>query len=179
MILLSHIVFTYISQIFWEIVCIILPFATVLLNSVEITHKAFPFYNILQKFCGIFMLLSFLKLSTILVNPSTFVTPSAVLNLSILCQSSPSAVLGTGVLIQTVSRLLFHTRFQFELDCNSSFGSCAPSKHSPLWGFMFSIVLRVFQHWCCFSASALLIPSACHCPCQHLACSVSLPGHRF
>lgn len=74
---------------------VILPFTTVLLNNSEITHKAFPFYNILQKFCDIFMLLSFLKLSTMLGVPSTFVTPTGVLNLTTLCQSSPSVVLGT------------------------------------------------------------------------------------
>lgn len=156
--------------------CTILPFTTVLLNSVGITHKAFPFYNILQKFCDIFMLLSFLKLSTMLklqVNLSSFVVPAGVLNISTLCQSSPSAVLGTWCANPNHIKICFSLHsFKFELDHNSLFGSCVPSKHWPLWG------LHVFQHWCCFLPLQLLIPTACHCHCQHpdhyMSCSLGL-----
>lgn len=159
---------------------VILPFTTVLLNNFEITHKAFPFYNILQKFCDIFMLLSFLKLSTMLGDPSTFVTPAGVLNLTTLCQSSPSAVLGTWCANPN------HIKFAFPYslsNLNCIIILCLdpvphPSTHL-CEVFTFSIFLHVFQHSCCFLALELLIPTACHCHWQHLDCSVGLSRHRF
>lgn len=43
-------------------VCVTLPFSTVLLNSIEITHKVLPFYNILQKFDDFFHTVSIFKI---------------------------------------------------------------------------------------------------------------------